>query len=288
MIRSMTAFERREAQYEWGTLVWELRSVNHRYLDIFVRMPEEMRAIEPGVRETIGKRLQRGKMEANLRYKPIAGVSTDIEINIPFARKVVDACQTLDALAESKTSMNGVNLLRYPGVINEVDPDLGPIHKAALELLDKTLDGFIETREREGAKMAEIISQRAEGMATHVKNLREHRPNILVNMREKLQKRLADLDVEVEPGRLEQELVIQAQRLDVDEEFDRLDTHLSELTRVLTRDEPVGRRLDFLMQELNRETNTLGSKSNDAETTAATVDMKVLIEQMREQIQNIE
>ena len=281
MIRSMTAYDRKERQGEWGKLVWELRSVNHRFLDVYPRLPEDLRFLEPAVRERLGRRLGRGKVECGLKFFPAAGAVPDIEVNWPHAERVLTACA---ALAQHMSASAPLN----PLVMQETAPDLEPVAEAALELLDEAVDGFVEAREREGAQLAQVVRDRAEKVGQLAEQVRTRRDIVNAQVREKLMARVAELDANVDPGRLEQELVIIAPRLDVDEELERLATHVAEVLRVLERQEPVGRRLDFLMQELNREANTLSSKSADAETTAAAVEMKVLIEQMREQIQNIE
>lgn len=288
MLRSMTAYDRKERSGDWGKLSWELRSINHRFLDIYPRLPEELRHLEPTVRERVGNTLARGKVECNLRYRPAAGVVTEIEVNWRYTERVLAACGALSQQLSTVAPVNPLELLRLPGVVKESEPDLEPVGAAALELLDQTIAGLIESREREGGKLAEIVRDRADKIGQLASEVRARRQEVNASIRDKLTNRLKELDVSMDPGRLEQELVIIAQRMDVDEELDRLETHVTEVLRVLKRREPVGRRLDFLMQELNREANTLSSKSGDARTTAAGVEMKVLIEQMREQIQNIE
>jgi len=288
MIRSMTAFARRESQGEWGKLTWELRSVNHRYLDIHPRLPDELRFLETGLRERVGARLARGKVECNLRYRPAAGAAGTVRVNWAYADQIVDACDALARRLKSAAPVSPLELLGTPGVTEEADPDLTPVAAAAMTALDDALGELVEAREREGARLAEVIRDRAGSIGELTGRVRERRVEVNRGVRDRLMSRIADLGVEADPGRLEQELVFIAQRLDVDEELERLLTHIHEVERVLGRDEAVGRRLDFLMQELNREANTLSSKSSDAETTAAGVEMKVLIEQMREQVQNIE
>lgn len=288
MIRSMTAFARAERQGEWGTLVWELRSVNHRYLEIGLRMPEELRAAETRFRERIQARLGRGKVDCGLRYRPAENVGERIEYDEAYAKAVIDTCERVEKIITNPARLSVIDVLRWPGVMREPEQDFEPVREAAASLLDEALDELVQTREREGARLEEIIAQRLDGVAGLVQQVRARRPEVLEGIREKMRSRLQALDVEADPGRLEQELALVAQRLDVDEELDRLQTHVDESRAVLGRDEPVGRRLDFLMQEFNREANTLSSKSNDSETTQAAVELKVLIEQMREQVQNIE
>ncbi|HEC16674.1 MAG TPA: YicC family protein [Sedimenticola sp.] len=288
MIHSMTAFARQEHRDDQGELVWELRSVNHRYLEAFVRLPEEMRAMEPLVRERLNKRLGRGKIDCSLRFRPAHAAVAALDVNERLAGQLMEAADKVGHLLHEAVPPSIMDVLRWPGVL-EVEPqDLSPVQAQAADLLDRAIDSLIETRRREGGRLAELIRQRNAAMREQVAQVKQRIPQVLEAVRERLRARLGELMEELDPGRLEQEMVLLAQRLDVDEEMDRLHTHLDEVDRVLRQDEPVGRRLDFLMQELNREVNTLASKSNDAEITRAAVDMKVLIEQMREQVQNIE
>jgi uncharacterized protein (TIGR00255 family) len=284
----MTAFARQESQGAWGNLVIELRSVNSRYLETTLRMPEDLRSLEHQLRERIGQALNRGKVECNLRHQPPADIPGEIVINHELAARIAHATREIDAALYNPAPINGLEVLRWPGVMQLPVTDPEQLKTAAVELLDAALRELTAQREREGAQLKEIILQRCTAMDGVIAGVKERLPQVMAAMRERLRSRLAELQVEADPGRLEQEMVIQAQRLDVDEEVDRLTTHLAEVRRVLDQDQPVGRRLDFLMQELNREANTLGSKSADTETTRASVDLKVLIEQMREQIQNIE
>lgn len=288
MIRSMTAFARQEQQGEWGDLVWEIRSINHRFLDISLRLPDDFRQLEPRIREQITSRISRGKVECNLRFQPHRDVNTVIPINIELANQVIQACKTIDGLLYSSSPTNAVDILKWPGVLEVDEPDIKAIREQAMALLDKALTDLVESRQREGAKLAEVIKQRCDAMLPIVMQVKSRLPEVHSAIREKLLNRLEDLKITIDPTRLEQELVITAQKLDVTEELDRLVAHIEEVNRLLEQDEPVGRRLDFLMQELNREANTLGSKSADIETTRASVDLKVYIEQMREQIQNME
>ena len=288
MPRSMTAFDRREARGDWGKLVWELRSVNHRYLDLSPRLPEDLRQIESVVRERVSQRLGRGKVECTLKFSPAAGAAAAIELNWPYAEQLIGACKDLAERLPGAAPVSPVELLRVPGVVRESERDLEPIAQAAVDLLDQCLAGLVETREREGAKLAELIDSRAQRVAELAAELRPKLSEINAKVREKLLARLAEIEAPADNSRLEQELVFVAQRMDVDEELDRLVTHVEEIQRVLKRKEPIGRRLDFLMQELNREANTLGSKAAATEMTQTAVEMKVLIEQMREQIQNLE
>jgi uncharacterized protein (TIGR00255 family) len=288
MIRSMTAFAREEADTTLGSLAWEIRSVNHRYLETAIRLPDELRAAEPAVRERLNARLGRGKVDCSCRYRTAAGALAPVTIDRDRLAGVLAACQEVAGQLESSAPLNPIELLRWPGVVREVDPDTRPLQEQALALLERTLDELIAAREREGGKILDLLQQRCTAMAGLVEEARRILPEIRLATREKLLARLAELPVPADPGRLEQELVFLAQKLDVDEEMDRLSGHIEEVRRVLARDEPVGRRLDFLMQELNREANTLGSKSAAPETTRISVELKVLIEQMREQVQNAE
>lgn len=288
MIRSMTAFARREVQDDGGALIWELRSVNHRFLDITLRLPEEFRAQEGALREKTQKALGRGKLDCTLSYHPAREEGEGVVVNDALAASVIAACKRIAAQMEEARAPSAMDVLQWPGVAQAFKPDLQALMGLAGTLFGEALSELIETREREGARLKAAIEQRCEGIREVVAAVRERRPQVLQGLREKLLARIADIDVAADNHRLEQELAIIAQRLDVDEELDRLDTHLEEIARVLQANEPVGRRLDFLMQELNREANTLASKANDAQTTKAAVDLKVLIEQMREQVQNVE
>jgi uncharacterized protein (TIGR00255 family) len=288
MIRSMTAFARRELDTETGVLSWEIRSLNHRYLEPGLRLPEELRAAEATVRERLGKRLSRGKVECTCRYRPLATSSVPVDIDADNLARLLSACEQVAAGLPAVAPMNPLDLLRWPGVLRENVVDTEPLVSSALALLEQTLDDLVASREREGEQIAALLQQRCDAMSDLVVRAREMLPGIRAALRTRLESRLADLEIPADPGRLEQELVLQLQKLDVDEEMDRLENHIGEVRRVLKRREPVGRRLDFLMQELNREANTLGSKSVSSDTTVISVELKVLIEQMREQVQNVE
>lgn len=288
MIRSMTAFNRVERSESWGSLSIELRSVNHRYLDISPRLPEELRQLEPLVRERLGKRLSRGKIECSMRYRSATGAAAEVEVNWPYVESLLAAANAVKDREPTLGTMSPLDVLRFPGATKEPETDMEPIIEAAKSLMEKAIDGFIEAREREGRHLAETIDDRVTRLGELSESVYGHREALYQGVRQKLLARLDDLDVPADQGRLEQELAYIAQRLDVEEELDRLRGHVKEVKATLKRKEPVGRRLDFLMQELNREANTLSSKSNDLDTTQAAVEMKVLIEQMREQVQNIE
>lgn len=288
MIKSMTAFARVQQSEKFGTLTWELRSVNSRYLDINCRLPEDFRAQESRIREAINKRIQRGKIECGLRFAPELTAETEIKVNATLVKSLIDACQQINTRLHQPSEINPVDILSWPGVVSEAEQDFKAIYAASEQLLQKALEELVENRLREGERMRELLQTRCSSMQDIVGNVRQQLPQIQQRYREKLTARLEELNTAVDQDRLEQELVFLAQKMDVDEELDRLSAHLTELCQVLDRDEAVGRRLDFLMQELNREANTLGSKSADISTTQASVELKVLIEQMREQIQNIE
>lgn len=287
MLSSMTAFGRLETVLETSTLSWELRAVNHRYLDVTVRMPEELRTLEPMVRAKIAKKVSRGKVECSLRFS--RGENTAAAaLNIDAARAAFTAIGTLNELLGETTPPRAADLLKWPGVMQQNTPDLAPVREAALALFDNTLTDFLETRQREGEATGQMLRDRCRAIAEIVEQVAFSRPAVIARQKQKLADKLAELGAEPDGPRLEQELVYAAQRLDIDEELDRLRAHLDEMKKVLQRQEPVGRRLDFLMQEFNREANTLGSKSHDSDTTQWAIDLKVLIEQMREQVQNLE
>ncbi|TWI07926.1 YicC/YloC family endoribonuclease [Aerolutibacter ruishenii] len=286
MIRSMTAFASGERDTEWGALSCELRSVNHRFLEVGVRLHDELRAMEPALRERIGARVARGKLDLTLRLRAPEG-EAELQVNPTRIRELSDLAVDLSARFPAlKTEFT--QLLQFPGVLQAKATDPAALQAEALALLDAVLDEFIAAREREGAKLAAVITERVDGIAAIAVEVRELMPAIRAGQRAKLEARLSDLAQPADPGRLEQELVMWLQKLDVEEELDRLNAHVGEARRVLKLKEAVGRRLDFLLQEFNREANTLGSKSVDARTSAAAIELKVLIDQVREQIQNIE
>ena len=288
MIRSMTAFARKERTEDWGTACWELRSVNNRYLDVTPRLPEEVRAIESAIRERVRTRLSRGKVDCSLRLSIGAVTDARLELNLDLAKSVAEATREIDALLHDPARVNAIDLLRWPGVVQTQSPDVDALGKAVLELLDEALSDLVSTREREGQHIDELIAERCDEIQSIVEAVRKRLPEVLDACRQRLRDRLAEFAEQLNEDRLEQEMALVAQKTDVAEELDRLEAHVKEVRRVLDKEEPAGRRLDFLMQELNREANTLGSKSIDTETTRASVDLKVLIEQMREQIQNVE
>ena len=287
MIRSMTAYASAESAGPSGTLTCELRTVNHRYLEISPRLPEDLRNFESALRERIATRLSRGKVDVTVRLRSESGSSDGLRINGTMLSRLSELALDLEQRFP-RMSIEFTELLRFPGVLQQPEADTDALQAALIDVLDRALDALADTRGREGSKLGEILRERLDGIEKIVADVRGWLPEIRAALRARLETRLADIRQPVEPGRLEQELVLQVTRIDVDEELDRLATHISEARRVLALKEPIGRRLDFLMQEFNREANTLGSKSVDSRTTNAAVELKVLIEQMREQVQNIE
>lgn len=282
----MTAFARQEIQAEWGSAVWEIRSVNQRYLETFFRLPEQFRSLENTLREILRQRLSRGKIECNLRVE-ISHSSTGLNLNRELAAQVIDSLRWIkDELQQGE--INPIDVLRYPGVVDDPSVDLDEIAQEILQGFDTLLTDFIAMRAREGEKLAEVISSRLEGIQTEVNFVRQKMPEILQWQRERLLQRFEEVQLQLEPTRLEQEMILLAQRVDVAEELDRLEMHIKETKDILRKGGVVGRRLDFMMQELNRESNTLASKSINTDVTNSAVTLKVLIEQMREQVQNIE
>lgn len=287
MIRSMTAYASAETTGPAGTLSCELRTVNHRYLELSPRLPDELRNFESLLRERIATKLSRGKVDLTVRLRGGESRTDTLEVNSALLSRLSELNLDMAALFPG-IQVQLTELLRFPGVMQQKDIDPEAQKAALFDVLDRALEALTATREREGEKLGEILQDKLNGIERVVADVRDWMPQIRAALRTRLESRLADLKQPVDPGRLEQELVLQITRTDVDEELDRLTTHISETRRVLGLKEPVGRRLDFLMQEFNREANTLGSKSVDARSTNAAVELKVLIEQMREQVQNIE
>jgi uncharacterized protein (TIGR00255 family) len=286
MIRSMTAYAFAETSGPLGTLSCELRTVNHRYLELSPRLPDDLRGFESAMRERIAARLSRGKVDLTVRLRGDTR-SDALQVNHGVLGRLSELALDLESRFP-RMSIEFTELLRFPGVMQQAEVDQDELQAALFGVLDQALDALTATREREGAKLAQLLKERLDGIERIVADVRSWMPQIREGLRARLEQRLADLKQPADPGRLEQELVLQITRTDVDEELDRLSTHIAEARRVLGLKEPVGRRLDFLMQEFNREANTLGSKSIDARSTNAAVELKVLIEQMREQVQNIE
>ncbi|CAN7162957.1 YicC/YloC family endoribonuclease [Pseudomonas solani] len=287
MVHSMTAFARVEQAGTHGTLSWELRSVNHRYLEPHLRLPESFRDLEGAVREALRQGLSRGKVECTLRFaEENAGKS--LQVDRERAAQLVEAAEAVAALVKQPAPLNPLEILAWPGVLVADAADPQALNAAALEVFAKALDELRNGRAREGADLARLLNERLDGILEEVEALRKLVPQMLTTQRQKILDRFGEMKAELDPQRLEQELVLLAQKSDVAEELDRLSTHVSEVRRVLKAGGAAGRRLDFLMQELNREANTLGSKAFDSRSTQAAVNLKVLIEQMREQVQNIE
>lgn len=287
MIRSMTAFASGESETAWGTLGIELRSVNHRYLELGLRLPDELRSFEPVVRDTLNARLARGKVDVTIRLKQAVTRASALVVDDDLLNRLAETAQALSAKFPA-LRVDFASLLDWPGVLRDQAADPEGLRAAAAELLERVLADFIATREREGERLAGFLRDRLDGIVALVAGVREHLPEVRVAARARLDQRLAEIKQPADPGRIEQEIVLQLQRMDVDEELDRLTSHIAEARRIFGLKEAVGRRLDFLMQEFNREANTLGSKAADPRTTKAAVELKVLIEQMREQVQNIE
>jgi uncharacterized protein (TIGR00255 family) len=284
----MTGFARETADTEIGALTWEIRAVNHRYLDVQFRLPEQMRAHEQAFRQAVAASLNRGKVECTLHFLRAFDQQAELQINTELVELIGTRIKEMSAVLPATGAVNPFDVLRWPGVVEQADVDSEPLFEAALPLLQDALKAINAMRASEGSRIAEMLDSRCADIASISQSVRARMPEVLDAARTKQRERIDKLDVQADPARLEMELALIAQKLDVDEELDRLDSHLTEIRDIVKRDEPVGRRLDFLMQELNREANTLGSKSNDTETTRASVELKVLIEQMREQIQNVE
>jgi len=287
MIASMTGFARRELAGSFGTLTCELRSVNHRYLEPGFRLPEELRPLESDLRQLLAKNLKRGKVDCTIHLRGATGADRELRLDAAALERVAVAVREV-LVALPKATVDAVEVLRWPGVVETISPDTEALLGAGRSLFQQTLDELGAMRLREGKRLAELLEQRCAGLVTQVAAVRARLPEIQARVRTRLHERVAELLATMDRDRLEQEIVIQLQRLDVAEELDRLTGHIEETRRVMGGSEAAGRRLDFLMQELNREANTLASKSQDLDTTRLTVDMKVLIEQMREQVQNIE
>lgn len=287
MIYSMTAFARLEVKKDWGDAVWEIRSVNQRYLENFFRLPEQFRGLENTLREKLRQSLTRGKIECSLRIETKKQTNAELNLNKELANQVIQSLQWIKSQA-GEGEINLTDVLRYPGVVEAQEQDLDAISQDLLTAFDDLLTDFIAMRGREGEKLNDIIQQRLDAIAVEADKVRSQMPAVLQWQRERLLQRFEDAQVNLDPQRVEQEMILLAQRVDVAEELDRLQMHVKETTNILKKGGSVGRKLDFMMQELNRESNTLASKSINADITASAVELKVLIEQMREQIQNLE
>lgn len=288
MIRSMTAYARKEINANWGNASWELRSVNQRYLETYIRLPEQFRSLEPIIRERLRSRLTRGKVECNLRFElDLSNFQQQLFLNKDLASQLIQSANWIKDQVNDG-NINIIDILRWPGVISAKEQDLDKISIEILALLEKAIDEFIKVRESEGKSLEQLLVQRLEAITGEVTKIRNWMPEILQWQKDKLKTKMEEANIEFEPNRLEQELILTAQRIDIAEELDRLSTHVKETYTILKKNEAVGRRLDFMMQEFNRESNTIASKSINANITASAIELKVLIEQMREQIQNIE
>ena len=287
MIYSMTAFARLEVKKDWGDAVWEIRSVNQRYLENFFRLPEQFRGLENTLREKLRQSLTRGKIECSLRIETKKQTNAELNLNKELANQVIQSLQWIKTQA-GEGEINLTDVLRYPGVVEAQEQDLDAISQDLLTAFDNLLTDFIAMRGREGEKLNDIIQQRLDSIAVETDKVRSQMPAVLQWQRERLLQRFEDAQLNLDPQRVEQEMILLAQRVDVAEELDRLQMHVKETTNILKKGGAVGRKLDFMMQELNRESNTLASKSINADITASAVELKVLIEQMREQIQNLE
>jgi uncharacterized protein (TIGR00255 family) len=288
MTRSMTGFARVEAQLEQGDLAWELRAVNHRFLDAQFKMPEDFRRLEPELRKRLGAKLTRGKVDCSLRFRAAENTSTESGIRSDALDRLIALLAEVRQREPYAAAPDALDMLRWPGLLEEPETDLTALLEAATDLFEQALIQMQNMRESEGARMHAVILDRCDSIDQAVAAMRERAPEVKQTIRKRLDDRIAQICAELDPQRLEQEVAILAQKSDIDEELDRLDSHVKEVRDTLAKNKPVGRRLDFLMQELNREANTIGSKSPDTDTTRIAVDIKVAIEQMREQVQNIE
>lgn len=288
MVYSMTAFSRQQLEHEWGSLTWEIRSVNHRYLEPSIRLPENFRSLENPIRKQLRDKLYRGKIECLLRFRTVEANQIDWQLNLDLISQLTKANLEINSNIGGDYKLSSLDILKWPGVISDQSIDEEIFNKEAMGLFEKALDDLMVVREREGASLREAILKRIASIQRIIDSIQAKMPSIILKQKENLLNKLEDIKAEFEPTRLEQEITLLAQKADVDEELDRLNSHLQEAKRVLDSGGQIGRRLDFLMQELNREANTLSSKSIVVETTQSAVELKVLIEQMREQIQNIE
>jgi len=297
MVKSMTAYAHCEKEVmpadlnhpEKVNISWEMRSVNHRYLDVSLNLPDKLNAYENSFKEQVRNKLGRGKIDIKLEVSSLDSETADeIPLNKEKIRALLSARHMLEAISKKPVTLSGMDILNWPGVLEAKTTNSDAYLDEIQTLLNTTLDEMIANREAEGLRLATMIKARCAQVIDLVKAVQKRRPLVIQALRDRMLKKLEEIDVSADPNRLEQEMVFQAQRLDVDEELDRINSHIAEVTDVLARDEPIGRRLDFLMQELHREANTLAAKSNDSDTTKAAVELKVLIEQMREQVMNIE
>ncbi|RLA18777.1 MAG: YicC family protein [Gammaproteobacteria bacterium] len=288
MTNSMTAFANSEMDFENLTINCELRSVNHRYCDIAMKIPERFRYAESELRHSISDKLKRGKIECNLSYKKHSLAQQKLSIDMDAVSALLSTTETLEQLIANPRAFSALEVLAFPGIQVEKQSDKAALLQTLLRLLETAINNLLLARQREGAQLSQLISSRCVKIQKLVNQAQRRMPLVLEHLRTKFKQHIAELVAEPNHDRVEQEMVLLTQKLDVDEELDRLETHVIEVLRVLEQNEPIGRRLDFLMQEMNREANTLGSKSADKEMTVISIELKVLIEQMREQVQNIE
>ena len=288
MIRSMTAFARQETRGDWGVLTCEIRTVNHRYLEPSFRLPDCLRELENDFREQLRKQLKRGKVDVGLRLQASDQAEQRFTIDESLTQALNEAANRINRILDNPAHINALDVLRWPGVMATPEQDYTEAKAAAAMLFEQTVSQLVEAREREGTRLLAILEQRLDAIEAQVGQVRERMPQLLQAQELNLRERFEKAKVELEPERIAQEMVMLAQKSDVAEELDRLDAHVAEVRDTLASADAIGRRLDFLMQELNREANTLSSKSIDAGLTRAAVDLKVWIEQLREQVQNIE
>ncbi|WP_089139995.1 YicC/YloC family endoribonuclease [Vibrio rumoiensis] len=288
MIYSMTAYARKEIKSDWGNAVWEIRSVNQRYLETYFRLPEQFRGLEPILRERFRKRLARGKVECHLRFEANTKAQSALNINEDLAKQVIQAANQVMSLTGEDSRINPFQVMNWPGVMEAPEQDMDAIQKELLAAFEEAMTDFIDARGREGANMKALIDQRLEAITAEAAKVRARMPEILQWQRDRLMNKFEEAKIELDSSRVEQELILLAQKSDVAEELDRLDSHVKEANNIMKKGGACGRKLDFMMQEFNREANTLASKSISTDVTASGVELKVLIEQMREQIQNIE
>jgi uncharacterized protein (TIGR00255 family) len=284
----MTAFAREQSQGSWGVLTCEMRSINHRYLEISLHLSEALRVFEGAIREIIKKIVKRGKIECSIRFRPGADAETMFVVNEQLVKELARASEEIMASFAQPAPVAVSDILRFPGVLESKEADQSMLQTEVAALVTKTLEDLLAARAREGMELNKLFLERMDHMQTEMAKVRERLPKVMKEAEERLNKRFSEAKVELEPARLAQEMVMFAQKIDIAEEIDRTETHIAEVRRVLKNDGAAGRRLDFLLQELNREANTMGSKSTDTVITHAAVEMKVLIEQVREQVQNVE
>jgi uncharacterized protein (TIGR00255 family) len=288
MIRSMTAFARVQHQSEWGSIVVEMRSINHRYLDVNVSLPDTLRHIDLSIRHRLRERVKRGKIECVIRYQAQPPSHQLFTVNTLLAQALCQSSEQVAAFLPTATPVCALDILKWPGVLEVKEEEMQALQASIIALVEEATEALLQMRGREGEQLKQLLLQRLDGLSEQLSIIRQHGPQVIVAQQERLKKRFIDAEVELDSARLEQEMVLFAQKIDVAEEIERIDMHIEECRRVMMSEDAIGRRLDFLLQELNREANTLGAKSVDPVMTHRAVEMKVLIEQMREQVQNIE